>query len=470
MANKFEYKTFSDENNYIEQCAEVMAIRAAGDIPMACIRTYGCQQNVADSEKIKGILEKMGFGFTENADEADFILFNTCAVREHAEDRVFGNVGALKNIKRRRPSVIIGLCGCMMEQKHVTDRLYKSFPFVNLVFGTHSIHRFPELFYNAVTYGKRVYETGVDDKTVYEGIPTRRDGTFKGWLPIMYGCNNFCTYCIVPYTRGRERSRKFEDVVNEARLMIESGYKEITLLGQNVNSYGKNLEEKHTFAELLSEIDKIDGDYIIRFMTSHPKDCSKELIDTIAASRHISTHLHLPFQSGSDRVLKAMNRSYTREKYLEIINYAKEKIPNVSLTSDIIVGFPGETYDEFSETISLVKEVGYTSLFTFIYSPREGTPAAKMDDPFTHEEKSKWFSELLKVQEEIAAKRCASMVGKTERVLVEGKTDKDGVLTARTSGNIIIDFEGDDSLIGTFVNVKVTQARNWVLRGEYVPE
>ncbi len=466
MADTFEYKRFSDENNYIKLCAEVMAVRARGDKPMACIRTYGCQQNVADSEKIKGMLSGMGFGFTEEAEDADFILFNTCAVREHAEDRVFGNVGALKNIKRRHPSVTIGLCGCMMEQKHVTERLYKSFPFVNLVFGTHSLHHFPELFYNTITYGGRVYETGVDDKTVVEGIPTRRDGEFKGWLPIMYGCNNFCTYCIVPYTRGRERSRKFEDVINEARQMIESGYKEITLLGQNVNSYGKNLEEKHTFAELLSKIDKIDGDYILRFMTSHPKDCSKELIDVIASSRHISTHLHLPFQSGSDRVLKAMNRSYNREKYLDIINYAKEKIPNVSLTSDVIVGFPGETYEEFLETVSLVKEVEFTSLFTFIYSPREGTPAAKMDDPFTAEEKSKWFSELLKVQEEIAAKRCASMVGQTVRVLVEGAASKEGVLTSRTSGNIIVDFEGDDSLIGKFVNVEVTQARNWILKGK----
>ena len=466
MANNITYKNFSDEKNYISLAAEVMAIRARGSVPMACIRTYGCQQNVADSEKIKGMLAEMGFDFTENAEDADFILFNTCAVREHAEDRVFGNVGALKNIKRKHPSVLIGLCGCMMEEKHVTERLYKSFPFVGLVFGTHSLHKFPELFYNAITAGKRIYETGVDDKTVYEGIPTRRDGTFKGWLPIMYGCNNFCTYCIVPYTRGRERSRKFDDVVNEAKEMISAGYKEITLLGQNVNSYGKNFDEDVTFAKLLSEIDKIEGDYWIRFMTSHPKDCSKELIDVIAGSKHISTHLHLPFQSGNDRVLKAMNRHYDRAKYLEIINYAKAKIPDLSLTSDIIVGFPGETYEEFLDTISLVKEVEFTSLFTFIYSPREGTPAAVMDDPYSAEEKSKWFSELLKVQEEIAARRCASMVGRVYKVLVEGKTDKDGILTARTSGNIIVEFAGDENLIGNFANVRITKARNWILNGE----
>ena len=465
MANNFSYKEFKDENNYISMAAEVMAVRAVGEVPLACIRTYGCQQNVADSEKIKGMLSKMGFEFTENAEEADFILFNTCAVREHAEDRVFGNVGALKNIKRKKPSVLIGLCGCMMEQKHVTDRLYKSFPFVGLVFGTHSLHRFPELFYHAVTDGKRVYETGVDDKTVYENIPTKRDGTFKGWLPIMYGCNNFCTYCIVPYTRGRERSRKFDDVVSEAREMIRAGYKDITLLGQNVNSYGKNLDEKVTFAQLLAEIDKIEGDYLLRFMTSHPKDCSKELIDVIADSKHISTHLHLPFQSGNNRVLKAMNRSYDREKYLDIIRYAKERIPDVSLTSDVIVGFPGETYEEFLDTVSLVKEVEFTSLFTFIYSPREGTPAAKMPDPYTHEEKTKWFAELLKVQEEIAAKRCASMVDNVYRALAEGKTDKDGILMGRTSGNIIVEFEGDEKLIGQFVNVKITKSRNWILNG-----
>lgn len=466
--NKITYKDFSDKENYINLCAEVMAIRARGNAPMACIRTYGCQQNVADSEKIKGMLERMGFSFTEEAEEADFILFNTCAVREHAEDRVFGNVGALKNIKRKHPSVLIGLCGCMMEERHVTDRLYKSFPFVGLVFGTHSLHKFPELFYNAVTAGKRVYETGVDDKTVYEGIPTRRDGSFKGWLPIMYGCNNFCTYCIVPYTRGRERSRKFDDVVNEAKEMIAAGYKDITLLGQNVNSYGKNFDEPVSFAKLLAEIDKIDGDYWIRFMTSHPKDCSKELIDVIANSRHISKHLHLPFQSGSDRILKQMNRHYDRAKYLDIINYAKEKIPDVSLTSDIIVGFPGETYEDFKETVSLIEEVRFTSLFTFIYSPREGTPAAKMEDPISAKEKSQWFSELLSVQEKIAAERCASMVGNIYKVLVEDTTDKEGILTSRTSGNIIVEFAGDESLVGNFANVRITRARNWILNGELV--
>ncbi len=453
---------------YMKLIAEIMEIRKRGEKPLAYVRTYGCQQNVADSERIKGMLSMSGFDFTDAPDDADFILFNTCAVREHAEDRVFGNVGALKNIKRKHPQILIALCGCMMEQEHVANRIYKSFPFVGLVFGTHSLHRFPELMYSSLVNCKRVFERGVDDNVVHEGIPIRRDGNFKGWLPIMYGCNNFCTYCIVPYVRGRERSREKSVILNEANDMIQSGYKEITLLGQNVNSYGKNLENGVNFSALLREIDSIDGDYWIRFMTSHPKDCSKELIDTIAGGKHISKHLHLPFQSGSDRVLKAMNRHYDRKKYLEIINYAKEKIDGVSLTSDIIVGFPGETYEDFKQTLSLVREVEFTSLFTFIFSPRVGTPAEKMDDPIPYSEKSKWFRELLDVQEEIAAKRCSSMVGSIERVLVEEKTGKCNDLSGRTSSNIIVEFEGTDDMIGTFKNVKITNARNWILKGELI--
>ena len=455
---------------YMKLISEIMEIRKRGEKPLAFVRTYGCQQNVADSEKIKGMLKQSGFDFTEEPENADFILFNTCAVREHAEDRVFGNVGALKNIKRRHPQILIALCGCMMEQEHVANRIYKSFPFVGLVFGTHSLHHFPELMYSSLVNGKRVFERGNDDKKIYEGIPIHRDGNFKGWLPIMYGCNNFCTYCVVPYVRGRERSREKDIIVSEARDMILSGYKDITLLGQNVNSYGKTLENPVSFAQLISEIDGIDGDYWLRFMTSHPKDCSKELIDAIAQSKHISKHLHLPFQSGSDRILKAMNRHYDRKKYLDIISYAKEKIENVSLTSDIIVGFPGETYEDFKETLSLIREVEFTSLFTFIFSPRAGTPAEKMDDPISAEEKSKWFQELLDVQEEIAAKRCSSMVGKTEKVLIESVKEKTGELNARTSGNIIVELNGDKDLIGTFQNAKITSARNWILKGELVED
>lgn len=461
-------KISQEQFEYMNLTSEIMEIRKRGEKPLAFIHTYGCQQNVADGERIKGMLKMSGYDFTDDVNEADFILFNTCAVREHAEDRVFGNVGALKALKRRNPSILIALCGCMMEQEHIANKIYKSFPFVGLVFGTHALHRFPELLYKSLTNGKRVFETGNDDKKVYEGIPIRRDGTFKGWLPIMYGCNNFCTYCIVPYVRGRERSREKDIILSEANEMISSGFKDITLLGQNVNSYGKNLENSVSFAELLKEIDSIEGDYWLRFMTSHPKDCTKELIDTIAEGKHISTHLHLPFQSGSDRILKEMNRHYDRKKYLEIINYAKSKIPNLSLTSDIIVGFPGETYEDFKETLSLIREVEFTSLFTFIYSPRVGTPAAEMDDPISAEEKSKWFRELLAVQEEIAAKRCASMVGTTEKVLIEGKKDKTNELTGRTSGNIIVELDGSEDLIGTFQNVEITKARNWILKGKLI--
>lgn len=470
MSNKFitTEKISQEQFDYMNLTSEIMEIRKRGEKPLAFIHTYGCQQNVADGERIKGMLKMSGYDFTDDVNEADFILFNTCAVREHAEDRVFGNVGALKALKRRHPSILIALCGCMMEQEHIAEKIYKSFPFVGLVFGTHALHRFPELLYKSLTKGKRVFETGNDDKKVYEGIPIRRDGTFKGWLPIMYGCDNFCTYCIVPYVRGRERSREKDIIISEAKEMINSGFKDITLLGQNVNSYGKNLENGVSFAQLLKEIDSIDGDYWLRFMTSHPKDCTKELIDTIAQGKHISVHLHLPFQSGSDRILKQMNRHYDRKKYLEIIDYAKSKIPNLSLTSDIIVGFPGETYEDFKETISLIKEVEFTSLFTFIYSPRVGTPAAKMDDPIPAEEKSKWFRELLDVQEEIAAKRCASMVGSVEKVLIEGKKEKTNELTGRTSGNIIVELDGSEDLIGTFQNVEITKARNWILKGKLI--
>ena len=456
----------SAQTEYLELIAELMSIRKRGDVPKAFIRTYGCQQNVADSERIKGMLSAAGYTFTESPDDADFILVNTCAVREHAEDRVFGNVGALKSLKRKHPSILIALCGCMMEQEHVARRIHDSFPFVGLVFGTHCLHEFPELLYKSLVDGTRVFVRDNDDKLVHEGIPVARDGKIKGWLPIMYGCDNFCTYCIVPYVRGRERSRQPEVIIAEAREMIESGYKDITLLGQNVNSYGKGLDPRPTFAGLIGEIDRIPGDYWLRFMTSHPKDCTRELIDTIAESEHISLHLHLPFQSGSDRILKLMNRRYTREKYLDIVNYAKEKIPDVSLTSDVIVGFPGETYEDFKETLSLIRKVGFTSLFTFIYSPRKGTPAAVMDDPVSAEEKGRWFRELLDTQEQIAAERCASMVGRIEKVLVEEKAKTDGVLCGRTSGNIIVEFPGDDSLIGSFRNIRITEARNWILRGE----
>ena len=466
MENQLALEELSRQRLFINDVAEMMKVRARGPVPVAYVRTYGCQQNVADGEKIKGLLSEMGFSFADSPEDADFILFNTCAVREHAEDRVFGNVGALKNIKRRHPSTIIAVCGCMTEQERVVERFKKSYPFVNIVFGTHVIHRLPEMLYTAITNSKRVFLRGHEGEEVLEGIPTRRDGTSRAWVTVMLGCDNFCSYCIVPYVRGREKSRRPEEVVKECRQLIEAGYKEITLLGQNVNSYGKGLEEKVNFAELLRRIDAIPGDYRIRFMTSHPKDASRELFDVMAQSQHIPHYIHLPFQSGNDRVLKEMNRRYTREQYLELIRYARRVMPDVSFTSDVIVGFPGETYEEFQDTLSLIREVEFTSLFTFIYSPREGTRAATMPDPVSHQEKTEWFGELLKVQEEIAARRSAAMVGQTYRVLVEERNEKSGLLSGRTASSVVIDFPGGEELVGQYTDVKVTAARSWMLSGE----
>ncbi|MBE6768041.1 MAG: tRNA (N6-isopentenyl adenosine(37)-C2)-methylthiotransferase MiaB [Ruminococcaceae bacterium] len=431
--------------------------------PLAFVRTFGCQQNVSDSEHIKGMLEEMGFGFTEEASEADLILFNTCAVREHAEDRVFGNVGAMKTYKRRRPHLLIAVCGCMVQQPHIAKRLREHYPFVGLVFGTHVVHRLPELMLNALSSRKSVHETPDCDGVLAEGIPTHRDGTFKAWLPIMYGCNNFCTYCIVPYVRGRERSRDPEVILQEARDLVARGYKEITLLGQNVNSYGKGEAHGVDFPELLRRINAIEGDFLIRFMTSHPKDASPRLFDTIAACEKVSRHFHLPFQSGSNRILKEMNRGYTREQYLDLIAYARRVIPDIAFTSDVIVGFPGETREDFEQTISLIREVEFVSLFTFIYSPRKGTPAAVMSDPISAEEKRAWFAEMNRVQEEIAADRLARMVGTTRRALLESA--EDGFLEARLPENVVVRVEGDPAWIGKHAQVTVTSAKSWIAEG-----
>ena len=431
--------------------------------PLACIRTFGCQQNVADSERIKGMLAQMGFGFTEEVDEADFILFNTCAVREHACDRVFGNVGALKHIKRRKPHVIISVCGCMVQQPHAAERLKESYPFVGLVFGTHVIHRFPELLWQTLNQRKQLSVTPQEDGVIAEGIPVVRDGSFKAWLPIMYGCNNFCTYCIVPYVRGRERSRDPEIILNEAKELVAAGYKEITLLGQNVNSYGKGESHGVDFAELLRRVNAIPGDFTLRFMTSHPKDATPALFDTIAACEKVSRHFHLPFQSGNNRVLKAMNRRYMREQYLELIQYARKVIPDISFTSDVIVGFPGETREEFEDTLSLVKEVGFTSLFTFIYSPRKGTPAAEMDDPVSAQTKSACFQELSALQEEVSAERLAKLVGSEQRALLESVGE--GFVEARLASNSVVRVQADPKMIGRYATIRIDDARSWIMNG-----
>ncbi len=434
-----------------------------GVTPKAYVETYGCQQNEADSEKLRGYFLEAGYAIADSAEGADAVVMNTCAIREHAEQRVFGNLGALTHTKRRHEGQKIFLCGCMAGQTVVTDRIKKSYPHVDGVFSTHHLWQFPEILYNVLTKGKRQFYIEDEPGSIAEGIPQSRDNTLKAWVSIMYGCNNFCTYCIVPYVRGRERSRKKEDILAECRTLIEGGTKEITLLGQNVNSYGKDLDEGLDFSDLLGEIVQIPGDFLVRFMTSHPRDAGKKLFDTMAASPKIAKQLHLPFQSGSSRVLKAMNRHYDREKYLELVQYAKSVMPELVLTSDVIVGFPGETQEEFEETISLIKAVHYDALFTFIFSPRPGTPAAKMEDPTPKEEKNRRFDRLCAVQNAISEEIHAGYMGKRLRCLVDGR-DKDQ-LTARTEGGRLVRFAGDNSLIGTYQFITITGSSTWSLTG-----
>ena len=434
-----------------------------GITPGAYVETYGCQQNEADSEKIRGYLTQCGYRMMPQAEGADVVVMNTCAIREHAEQRVFGNLGALTHTKRRHPEQKIFLCGCMAGQSVVTDRIRKSYPHVDGVFSTHHLWQFPEILWNVLSQGRRQFYITDEPGSIAEGIPQNRDGILKSWVSIMYGCNNFCTYCIVPYVRGRERSRRKEDILAECRELIEKGCREITLLGQNVNSYGKDLYDNFDFADLLSEIADIPGDFWIRFMTSHPRDASRKLFDTMAASPKIAKQLHLPFQSGSSRVLKAMNRHYDREKYLEAVNYAKSVMPGLVLTSDVIVGFPGETEAEFEETVSLIEQVRYDALFTFIFSPRPGTPAADMADPTPKEEKNRRFDRLCAVQNAISEEIHAGYVGKTLRCLIDGR-DKD-ILTARTEGGRLVRLPGEDDLIGTYQEVTVTGSTTWSLTG-----
>jgi len=469
MSRKTTVISQADIDRQLSFCNKIHSFWMEQNItPLAYVETYGCQQNEADSERIRGMLTESGYAISDTAEGADVVVMNTCAIREHAEQRVFGNLGALTHVKRRHPRQKIFLCGCMAGQSHVVDRIKKSYPHVDGVFSTHHLWRFPELLNKVLFTGKRSYFVEDEDGSIAEGLPQVRDNTLKAWVSIMYGCNNFCTYCIVPYVRGRERSRKWEDILAECEALIKAGTKEITLLGQNVNSYGKDLEDGIDFSDLLNKIAAIPGDFLIRFMTSHPRDAGKKLFDTMAASPKIAKQLHLPFQSGSSRVLKAMNRHYDREQYLELIRYAKSVMPELVLTSDVIVGFPGETEEEFEETISLIREVRYDALFTFIFSPRAGTPAAKMDDPTTKEEKNRRFDKLCAVQNEISEQIHGEYIGKTMCCLIDG-IDKD-MLTARTEGGRLVRLPGDHSLIGQFVPVTITGATTWSLSGEIAKE
>ncbi len=450
---------------YCDEVRDLNTQRSAP--PLAFVDTYGCQQNEADSERLRGYLAQMGYQFTDQEPQADVIVINTCAVREHAELRVLGNVGALVHTKRKKPSQIICLCGCMAQEPGMAEKLRQSYRHVDLVFGPHALWRFPEFLLRILRRRGRIFETADDPGAIAEGIPVVRQSGVKAWVSVMYGCNNFCSYCIVPYVRGRERSRDPEVILEEVRQLAAEGYKEINLLGQNVNSYGKDLGEKMDFADLLRAINDIPGDFLIRFMTSHPKDASEKLFDAMAQCEKVAPALHLPFQAGSDRVLKAMNRGYTYNSYVNLVNQLRARIPHIVLTSDVIVGFPGETTEEFEETLRLVEEVRYDALFTFIYSPRTGTPAAAMEDPMSKEEKMANFQRLVDAQNAISAEKHQAYVGKTLRCLVDGAgEDPRNNLSARTPGGRLVHLSGDPSLIGNYVNLKITSATTWALFGE----
>ena len=437
--------------------------------PLAMVDTFGCQQNVADSQHIMGMLEAMGFGFTDDPARAAVVVLNTCAIRDHAEKRVYGTLGALTHTKKADPEQIICLCGCMAQRPEVAEKVRQSYRHVDLVFGPQALWKFPELLYNVYTQRRRVFSVADEHGAIAEGMPVVREGRTRAWVSIMYGCNNFCSYCIVPYVRGRERSRDPEQIIAEVRQLVADGFKEITLLGQNVNSYGKDLDTPYDFADLLAALDAIDGDYLIRFMSSQPKDATHKLFDAMARSRHVAKQLHLPVQSGCDRVLRAMNRPYDRAKYLDLITYARKVMPDLVLTSDVIIGFPGETEAEAMETVALVEEVRFDALFTFIFSPRPGTPAAKMDDPVPRAEKQKWFDRLCDAQNKISEEIHAGYVGDTLRCLIDGESDDSRwPLTARTAGGRLVHLVGDRAAIGTYRDVKITDSNTWALFGQLI--
>ncbi|MBE5937929.1 MAG: tRNA (N6-isopentenyl adenosine(37)-C2)-methylthiotransferase MiaB [Lachnospiraceae bacterium] len=456
---------------YMERCREWLAAKKEelGRDLTCGIFTFGCQMNFHDSEKIIAILEKIGYVKTES-EEADFVLYNTCTVRENANERVYGRLGQLKTIKaKKNPGMLISLCGCMMQEEHVIERIKKSYKYVDIVFGTHNIYKLAELLYTRIMNNEQIIDIWQEAKEIVEDLPIDRKYSFKAGVNIMYGCNNFCSYCIVPYVRGRERSRTPRDIIREIESFAADGVKEIMLLGQNVNSYGKNLEEPVTFAGLLRMVEQIEGIERIRFMTPHPKDLSDELIETMAASKKICSHVHLPLQSGSTRILEKMNRRYTKEQYLALVERIKAAMPDVSITTDIIVGFPGETDEDLEETLDVVRKAGFDSAFTFQYSRRTGTPAAKMDNQVSDEDMTRRFNKLLKVVQDTAAVRTARMQGKTECVLVEDvNSHDDTMVTGRLSNNTVVHFKGDKSLIGQIVNVRLDECKGFYYIGERV--
>ena len=475
-----EYRILPDsemlrQNEFIDKVRALSLAKAEGQgHPLrAYVQTFGCQQNEADSEKIAGMCVAMGYEICTEPNYADLIMVNTCAIREHAEKRALSIIGQYKHLKAAKPDMLIGVCGCMVTQEHRKESIKHSYPYVDFVLGTASLHRLPELIYTKLQNGKRLYCPEEKEYLVAEGLPICRESSYRAWVSIMYGCNNFCTYCIVPYVRGRERSRRPEDIIKEVRELVESGYKDITLLGQNVNSYGKDAKsddgEVYDFADLLRDIDKIEGDYYIRFMTSHPKDASSKLIDVIAGSKHIAHQFHLPMQSGSDKVLREMNRHYDTEKYLGTVDYLRRKIPDITISSDIIVGFPGETEEDFECTLEMLKKVRFDMTYSFIYSPRKGTPAAEMECQIPEDVKGERFNRLLSLQNDIALEKNKPMEGKIIKVLCDGPSkNNDNVFSGRSEGNKIVLFNGNADDVGRFVELKIARAETFALYGEKV--
>lgn len=456
-----QYYYIAKAKQYVDRLAETL-----GRTPTFCVTTFGCQMNARDSEKLVGILEQIGYKEETNEENADFVIFNTCTVRENANMRVYGRLGQLSRVKKKNPHMMIGLCGCMMQEAHVVEKLKKSYRYVDLIFGTHNIYKFAELLATRYESGSMVIDIWKDTDKIVEDLPSERKFSFKSGVNIMFGCNNFCSYCIVPYVRGRERSRQPKDIIREIENLVADGVVEVMLLGQNVNSYGKTLDEPMTFAQLLQEIEKIEGLKRIRFMTSHPKDLSDELIEVMKCSKKICKHLHLPVQSGSTRILEKMNRRYTKEQYLKLVEKIKEAVPDISLTTDIIVGFPGETEEDFLETMDVVRKVQYDSAFTFIYSKRSGTPAAVMENQIPEAVIKDRFDRLLKEVQDISSKVCSIHTGTTQEVLVEALNDHDtSLVTGRLSNNILVHFKGDSELIGKLVQVHLDECRGFYYIG-----
>ncbi len=462
-------QAYQSQENFINKIKEYNKeyLQKTGSTRKMFINTYGCQMNAHDSEKLQGMLSDMGYDLAQSEQEADIIVYNTCCIRENAENKVYGNLGYLKNLKTKKPDLKIILCGCMMQQDSVITAIKQKYRHVSLIFGTFNLHRFPELLNTAIESNSLIIDVWKEHTDIVEDLPVERKYTFKSSVNIMYGCDNYCSYCIVPYVRGRERSRKPDDIVAEIKNLVTDGIIEICLLGQNVNSYGK--EHGTTFAKLLQEINKIDGLERIRFMTSHPKDLSDELIEAIKDCRKICKHIHLPLQSGSTDILKKMNRKYTREHYTELVSKLRKSVPEIAITTDIIVGFPGETEEDFAETLDIVKEVKFTSAFTFQFSKRTGTPAAKMDEQIPQEVVTERFNRLLDVLNPIVAQCNRSMVGSVQQVLAEevNKQNPD-LLTGRTDNNCLVHFKGDPSLVGHLVDVKIADSKSFYIIGEQI--